>query len=425
MDRDRHDRRAGLECQPPDPAPDRVRQLAGPRAAALAVHGHAAAPAEHAVGRRERLLVGEPAPHREHAAVGVDPLQRRHEELRLGHEADLAADRGAEEEVVHERRVIGREDHRARRGDLLGADPTRAEEHPRVERGGDPHRLVDPVRVAGAGALVEAREVLCRARILVDLLPDRGEVLLLRHRVHCASSASEQAQKAARAVRPVGNQLAHRGQPRPQLGVADLDRHHRVLQLGEDAVGLLERVRGLLDEPARPLRRQAGRGGRERPSRQPVALGEARVGALDAAVRRLHGPEELLLQTVAARLVELLVRRAQRGDRDADLLGRLGDRAEQLLPRLARDISHGESMVPSFPPRERSGVAGIEAHITGTIWKIEVAVGDTVEEGDTVAILESMKMEMPVEAEDEGTVKEILVAEGQAVSEGDMLIVLE
>ena len=70
-------------------------------------------------------------------------------------------------------------------------------------------------------------------------------------------------------------------------------------------------------------------------------------------------------------------------------------------------------------------MADIEAHITGTVWKIEVAVGDTVEEGDTVAILESMKMEMPVEAEDEGTVKEIVVAEGQAVSEGDTLIVLE
>ena len=70
-------------------------------------------------------------------------------------------------------------------------------------------------------------------------------------------------------------------------------------------------------------------------------------------------------------------------------------------------------------------MAGIEAHITGTIWKIEVAVGDTVEEGDTVVILESMKMEMPVEAEDEGTVKEILVQEGQAVSEGETLVVLE
>ena len=67
----------------------------------------------------------------------------------------------------------------------------------------------------------------------------------------------------------------------------------------------------------------------------------------------------------------------------------------------------------------------IEAHITGTVWKIEVAVGDAVQEGDTVAVLESMKMEMPVEAEDEGTVKEILVQEGQSVSEGDTLVVLE
>ena len=70
-------------------------------------------------------------------------------------------------------------------------------------------------------------------------------------------------------------------------------------------------------------------------------------------------------------------------------------------------------------------MANVEAHITGTVWKIEVAVGDQVEEGDTVAILESMKMEMPVEAEDAGTVKEILCEEGQAVSEGDTLIVLE
>ena len=70
-------------------------------------------------------------------------------------------------------------------------------------------------------------------------------------------------------------------------------------------------------------------------------------------------------------------------------------------------------------------MADIEAHITGTVWKIEVAIGDPVAEGDTVAILESMKMEMPVEAEDEGTVKQIVVSEGQAVSEGDTLIVLE
>jgi acetyl-CoA carboxylase biotin carboxyl carrier protein len=69
-------------------------------------------------------------------------------------------------------------------------------------------------------------------------------------------------------------------------------------------------------------------------------------------------------------------------------------------------------------------LADVEAHITGTVWKIEVAVGDSVEEGDTVVILESMKMEMPVEAEDPGVVKEIVVEEGQSVSEGDTLVVL-
>ena len=67
----------------------------------------------------------------------------------------------------------------------------------------------------------------------------------------------------------------------------------------------------------------------------------------------------------------------------------------------------------------------IEAHITGTVWKIEVAPGDKVDEGDTVVVLESMKMEMPVEAEDAGTVVEIRCEEGQAVNEGDTLVVLE
>jgi acetyl-CoA carboxylase biotin carboxyl carrier protein len=66
----------------------------------------------------------------------------------------------------------------------------------------------------------------------------------------------------------------------------------------------------------------------------------------------------------------------------------------------------------------------IEAHITGTVWKIEVKVGDQVDEGDTVVIIESMKMEMPVEAEDAGTVTEIRCEEGQSVQEGDVLVVL-
>ena len=67
----------------------------------------------------------------------------------------------------------------------------------------------------------------------------------------------------------------------------------------------------------------------------------------------------------------------------------------------------------------------IEAHITGTVWKIEVEVGAEVSDGDTVVILESMKMEMPVEAEDDGTVAEIKCEEGQSVQEGDVLVVLE
>ena len=67
----------------------------------------------------------------------------------------------------------------------------------------------------------------------------------------------------------------------------------------------------------------------------------------------------------------------------------------------------------------------VEAHITGTVWKVECEVGQQVEEGDTVVVIESMKMEMPIEAEDDGTVKEIACKEGQPVREGDTLVVLE
>ncbi len=64
------------------------------------------------------------------------------------------------------------------------------------------------------------------------------------------------------------------------------------------------------------------------------------------------------------------------------------------------------------------------AHITGTVWKIEVSVGQQVAEEETLVILESMKMEMPVESPEDGTVGEILVQEGQAVEEGDVLLKL-
>jgi len=66
----------------------------------------------------------------------------------------------------------------------------------------------------------------------------------------------------------------------------------------------------------------------------------------------------------------------------------------------------------------------VQAHITGTVWKIEVKAGDAVEEGQTVVIIESMKMEMPVEAPAAGTVQSIAVAEGQAVEEGAVLLTI-
>ncbi len=69
-------------------------------------------------------------------------------------------------------------------------------------------------------------------------------------------------------------------------------------------------------------------------------------------------------------------------------------------------------------------MATVNAHITGNVWKIEVKVGDSVDEGTTVAILESMKMEMPVDSEVSGTVTAILVKEGDSVKEGQPLVEL-
>ena len=66
----------------------------------------------------------------------------------------------------------------------------------------------------------------------------------------------------------------------------------------------------------------------------------------------------------------------------------------------------------------------VRAHITGTVWKIETSVGAEVNEGDVLVILESMKMEMPIEAPSSGKVLEIQVKEGQPVQEGAVVIVL-
>lgn len=60
----------------------------------------------------------------------------------------------------------------------------------------------------------------------------------------------------------------------------------------------------------------------------------------------------------------------------------------------------------------------VPAHITGTVWKIEKQVGDTVEEGDVIIILESMKMEIPLTAPVSGRVAKLHVAEGDSVAQG-------
>lgn len=67
----------------------------------------------------------------------------------------------------------------------------------------------------------------------------------------------------------------------------------------------------------------------------------------------------------------------------------------------------------------------IEASMAGTIWKILVETGDEVTAGQTVIILESMKMEIPLEAAVDGKVSSIHAAEGDFVNDGDVLLELE
>ena len=67
----------------------------------------------------------------------------------------------------------------------------------------------------------------------------------------------------------------------------------------------------------------------------------------------------------------------------------------------------------------------VKAHITGVVFQITSKVGDAVAAGDPVIVLESMKMEIPVEAPRAGVVREIKVQEGQTVQEGDTVAVLD
>lgn len=67
----------------------------------------------------------------------------------------------------------------------------------------------------------------------------------------------------------------------------------------------------------------------------------------------------------------------------------------------------------------------VESEVTGNVWKVEVAAGDRVEEGDVLLILESMKMEIPVEAPEGGKVAEMRVAPEDSVEEDQVVAVIE
>ena len=67
----------------------------------------------------------------------------------------------------------------------------------------------------------------------------------------------------------------------------------------------------------------------------------------------------------------------------------------------------------------------VESEVTGSVWKVQVEVGDNVSEGDVILILESMKMEIPVESPADGTVAELRVQPEEAVQEDQVVAVIE
>ena len=67
----------------------------------------------------------------------------------------------------------------------------------------------------------------------------------------------------------------------------------------------------------------------------------------------------------------------------------------------------------------------VRAEMVANVWRVVAAEGDTVADGDTLVILESMKMEIPVIAEGSGTLTKLAVAEGDVVQEGDLIAVIE
>ncbi|RZU77971.1 biotin-dependent enzyme [Micromonospora kangleipakensis] len=138
-----------------------------------------------------------------------------------------------------------------------------------------------------------------------------------------------------------------------------------------------------------------------------------RASAAEVAYRSsgppgVRGPTELMLVRVASPVV----RRGQkrRGGRSAPG----GDPGHDWIPFAGT-------------PVEREGrhmAEEIRAEMVANVWKVVASAGDTVSEGDTLVILESMKMEIPVIAESDGVVQQMAVNEGDVVQDGDLIAVI-
>ena len=162
-------------------------------------------------------------------------------------------------------------------------------------------------------------------------------------------SPPKRAHKAAGTRREPVDKLANLGEPSAQLGVADLDRHQRVLERHELAIRVPDRVDGVLDEALYASRRHSRRRRRQGAGRQSMTAGEPCVGALGTAVGALNGPEQLLLQAIGLLVVQLLVRCAQRRECASEVIDRL----------TALDVPQNDILIVLHePPMHNWGVNG-------------------------------------------------------------------
>ncbi|MEM8855555.1 MAG: acetyl-CoA carboxylase biotin carboxyl carrier protein subunit, partial [Pseudomonadota bacterium] len=88
--------------------------------------------------------------------------------------------------------------------------------------------------------------------------------------------------------------------------------------------------------------------------------------------------------------------------------------------------AHEEVTAPAAPPKAHDGEGPVvAASLPGIVWRVEAAPGRTIQAGDTVAVLEAMKMEIPVLADRDGRIARVLVEEGQMVEAGEAIVTLE